>query len=124
MSSLLDFPILFDDVTILRPMNWQEQSKVVENTVLSEAGTDIVEVVRYDKLTIAAQFSVTSAWAKTFKEFSKKDSISVSRYDVLTETYDVRTMRIRNFTLTRRRKSEFVEGYYGLYDVAFNLEEF
>ena len=124
MASLLDYPILFDNVEILRPLNWQEQSNVVENAEQSEAGTDLVEVTRYDKLSISAGFAVTSTWAKVFKEFSKKDIIEVKRYDVLAEDYETRLMRIRNFTCTRKHKSEFVEGYYGLYDVAFNLEEF
>lgn len=124
MASLLDFPIMFDDVEILRPLNWQEQSNVIESSEQSEAGTDLIEVTRYDKLTIAASFATTSTWAKVFKEFSKKDAIEVKRYDVLEEGYETRIMRIRNFTIARKHKSERVEGYYGLYDVSFNLEEF
>lgn len=123
-NSLLDYPIMFDDVEILRPTAWMEQSTVIENSNLSEAGTDIVEVVRYDKLTIAAQFTVTSNWAKVFKYYSKQASIAVKRYDVLAEDYETRNMRIRNLSITRRKKSEFVKGYFGIYDVNFNLEEF
>ena len=90
----------------------------------TEAGTDIVEVTRYDKLSISAQFGVTGAWAKVFKTFSKSPSIQVRMYDTESETYETRTMRIRSYRETLKKGSETLTAVNGVWEVSFTLKEF
>lgn len=124
--SLKNYPIYFDNTEILRPTKWQKQSDVVESVKRSEAGTDLVDVVRLDKMSISAEFGVTGAWAKIFKDFSLQASIQVRMYDTAAEGYETRTMRIRNYKENLRKGSELVAGknINGVWDVSFTLKEF
>lgn len=123
------YPILFDTTQILSPSQWDETSVVIENVNQSEAGTDNVEVARYDKLTVSARFKVAESstagtWAKTFKEFSKKASFTLKRYDILAEAYEERTVRMRNFSASLERKSDLLPNINGVWDISFDLIEF
>ncbi len=119
-----DFPIYFDTTVIPTPKVWTETSNVVENTQTSEGGTDIVDVTRYDKLSISATIGCLSSTAKVLKNFSKKDSIAVKRYDILTEAYETRNMRMRGFAATKVEKSDDLAVTNALWSVTFTLEEF
>ena len=113
----------FNTTELLRPIGWSETSNVIESVNTSEAGTDIVNVTRYDKLTVACEFGCSDAWAKTFKEFSLLDSFTLTRYDVISGTDEQRTVRMRNYVQTLIKDSETLSGFNGLYSVTFNLEE-
>ena len=89
--------IKFDDEEIIHPESWSEDSEVIETVNETEAGTDQIAVLRYDKLSISCSFNCSHRWAKKFKEYSKQDEISVSFYDILSEENAVRKMRIRDF---------------------------
>lgn len=119
-----DFPIYFDDWQIPTPKGWTETSNVIENTQTSEGGTDIVDVTRYDKLSISVNTVCLSSVAKKYKEFSKKDIIAVKKYDVLTEDYETRYMKIRGFSHAKVEKSDDVTITNGIWNVSFTLEEF
>ena len=119
------FPIYFDETEMPIPQTgWQETSNVVENTQMSEGGTDMVDVVRYDKLSIAVTTSCLSNLAKTYKQFSKKDSIQVKIYDIIDEAYKTRTMRMRSFVASRRKDTDNLSVSNGIWDISFTLEEF
>lgn len=123
------FPIVFDETQILSPSQWEETSDVIEEINTTEAGTDNIEVTRYDKLTVSARFKVAESqtggeWAKTFKTFSKKPSISVKRYDIMTQAYDTRTMRMRDFSAVLVSKSDLLSGVNGVWEISFKLIEF
>ena len=94
---LSDYPIYFDETKLFTPESWEESYAVVESTNQTEAGTDQVIVTRYDKLSVSASFQCSSRWAATFATFRDKDSIQVKLYDLKTQDYKTRTMRIRNF---------------------------
>ena len=121
---LSDYPIYFDDVKLFTPESWEESYTVVESTNQTEAGTDQVIVTRYDKLSVSASFQCSSRWAATFAAFRDKDSIAVKLYDLKTQDYKTRTMRIRNFKTAPEKNSEKTKGTNGLYTVSFDLEEF
>ena len=123
------YPILFDNTQILSPSEWNETSNVVETVNVTEAGTDNVEVTRYDKLTISAKFKVAEAtnvgeWAKVFKEFSKKPSFTLKRYDILEQGYEERTVRMRDFTAELMAKSDLLPSINGIWNISFTLIEF
>ena len=121
---LKDYPVYFDSTAISFTKGWQEESVVVEEQNQSESGNDLLNVVRVDKLTINVDTTVTSDDAKVFKEFSKKDSITVKRYDILAEDYEERIMRIRDFVAEKLEKSEHVRSGNGVWHVTFKLIEF
>lgn len=120
-----DFPIYFDNTEMPIPQTgWQETSNVVENTQMSEGGTDMVDVVRYDKLSISVSTSCLSNLAKTYKQFSKRDSIQVKIYDIIDEAYKTHTMRMRSFNANRRKDTDKLSITNGIWDISFTLEEF
>lgn len=113
----------FNNTPILRPIAWSETSNVIESVNTSESGTDIINVVRYDKLTISCEFGCTDAWAKTFKQFSLLDSFTLTRYDVISEAEESRTVRMRNYAQTLLKGSDRLSVSNGLYSITFDLEE-
>lgn len=113
----------FNDTELLRPVSWSETSNVIESVNTSESGTDIINVVRYDKLTINAEFGCSDQWAKTFREFSLLDSFVLTRYDVISGDEEERTVRMRNYSQTLIKDSETLAGFNGLYNITFDLEE-
>ena len=113
----------FNNTELLRPVSWSETSNVIESVNTSESGTDIINVVRYDKLTISAEFGCSHTWAKTFREFSLLDSFVLTRYDVISGTDEQRTVRMRNYSQTLIKDSETLAGFNGLYNITFDLEE-
>lgn len=121
---LKDFPIFFDDTEVMQWNKWEESYDVVENTYTTEAGTDQVEVTRYDKLSVSCQYKCHSDWVATFKAFSKQDSIQVKMYDVGLKDYITRTMRLRDFKAVPVEFSEVLEDTNGVWDVTFKLKEF
>ena len=121
---LSEYPIYFDETKLFTPESWEESYAVVESTNQTEAGTDQVIVTRYDKLSVSASFQCSSRWAATFATFRDKDSIQVKLYDLKTQDYKTRTMRIRNFKSAPEKNSEKTKGTNGLYTVSFDLEEF
>lgn len=121
---LNEYPIYFDDTEIFTPESWDEDYSVVESTSQTEAGTDQVIVIRYDKLTVSCSFQCSSKWAAKFSTFRDKPSIIVKMYDLKMEAYKERTMRIRKFKSSKEKNSEKTLGTNGLYTVSFELEEF
>lgn len=120
-----DYPIYFDDVRIPMPQSgWSESSNVVENTEMSEGGTDMLDIIRMDKLSISVSTSCFSDVAKIYEEFSKKPNITVKFYDIMNETYQERLMRMRSFSKTYRKDTDKIEATNGIWDISFTLEEF
>lgn len=121
---LSEYPIYFDDVKLFPPSKWEESSSVVESVNQTEAGTDQVIVTRYDKLSVSASFQCSAGWASKFAAFRDKDCIQVKLYDLKTQGYKTRKMRMRNFKPGLEEHSEKTKGTNGLYAVSFDLEEF
>lgn len=122
--SMLDFPLCINSTTLPFPSKWSEKSNVVETVNKTEAGTDQVEVVRYDKLTISCEFGCTNELAATLKGFSKLSSVTVKYYDTETDTYKERTMRMRKYSQTLASGSYALNAVRGVWSVSFDLEEF
>lgn len=125
MSKLNDFPVKINNTPIPVPIEWSENSSVVENAMTTEAGTDVVDVLRVDKLTVTASFDVSSAWLATFKGWANSTSaLTVDIYDPVTNAYKQRSMRIRNFISNLVQNSDNTSGTIGLYNLTFDLIEF
>lgn len=122
--SMLDFPITINTVQLPFPHKWAETSNVVETVNKTEAGTDQVEIVRYDKLTISCEFGCDNTLAATLKGFSRLASLTVKYYDTETDAYKERTMRMRKFSQSLADGSHVLDGLRGVWSVSFDLEEF
>lgn len=127
------YPTMFDSTEILSPTSWKESSNVIETVNQSEAGTDLVDVTRYDKLIVDASYTIAetyetggvgNGWAKTFKEFSEKASFTLKRYDPLVGGYEERTVRMRSFSAELIKKSDLFDAINGGWRISFKLEEF
>ncbi len=125
MSKLNDYPVKINNTPIPVPIEWSENSEVVENAMTTEAGTDVVDVLRVDKLTVTASFDVSSSWLATFKGWANSTSaLAVKIYDPVTDAYVERSMRIRNFISNLVQNSDNTSGTIGLYNLTFDLIEF
>lgn len=121
---LIDYPVKFGEEEIPEPEEWSEESSVIENVNQTEAGTDQISVTRYDKLSVSCSFQCSHRWASKFKDYSKKDSISVRMYDIELGGYKTRTMRIRSFKADPVKNSQRTPNTNGLWEISFHLEEF
>ena len=125
MSSLNDYPVQINSTNLPVPITWEETANVVENSSTTEAGTDIVDIMRVDKLTVTASFDVSSTWLATFKGWANSTSkLTVKIYDSVTDGYVTRYMRIRNFVSNLVKNSDKNSGTKGLWNVTFDLIEF
>lgn len=125
MSNLNTYPVTINSTAIPVPISWNETAEVVENVNTTEAGTDVVDILRTDKLTVNASFNVSSAWLATFKGWANSTSaLTVKIYDAVTDAYVTRYMRIRNFTNNLVENSDRTSGTIGLWNVTFDLIEF
>ena len=122
------YPIMFNSTELPSPSQWDETSEVVENVNVTEAGTDQVEVTRYDKLTVNVKYRIAEdsagGIANTLKDFSKKASFTLKRYDVLAQAYEERTVRMRDFKMSLVPKSEYLTAVNGVWEITFTLKEF
>lgn len=117
----------FNDTEILYPLSWDESYEVIESTGQSEAGTDLVNVVRYGKMSVSCSFRVSSTWLATFKSFRDLDSFTLSicvGYENEEPIYETHTVRMRGFAQSRMPKSEDLAITVGIWDISFTLEEF
>lgn len=105
-------------------MSWEETFEVIENTSSSEAGTDIVAVVRYGKLMVSCSYKVTSVWVKIFETFRDMPYFTLTRYNQKTETYDERRVRMRGYRASKVRHSESLSVTQGIWKVSFKLIQF
>lgn len=125
MSKLSDYPVKINNTPLPDAVSWSETAEVVENTNTTEAGTDITDIARVDKLTITASYDVSSTWLATFKGWSNSTSpLTVKIYDPVTDAYKERTMRMRNFMSNLVQYSQNVSDTIGLWNVTFDLIEF
>ena len=125
MSSLNDYPIQINNTNIPVPTTWTETSEVIEVANTTEAGTDIIDIARVDKLTVNASFDVSSSWAKQFKTWANETTkLTVKIYDPVTEAYVTRYMRIRNYMSNLVKNSDKNSNTIGLWQVSFDLIEF
>lgn len=125
MSSYNDYPVIINNVPLPVAKVWNEIPEVVENAEVTEAGTDVIDILRVDKLTVNASYDCSSAWLGTFKGWNKETTkLTVQIYDAVTDDYVTRYMRMRNFSNNFVENSDKNSGTYGLWNVSFDLIEF
>ena len=126
MAKLKSYPESINNVTLPNePTSWSTRRDVIENVGTTEAGTDVIDIMRVGKLTITASYNVSSTWLVQFEAWSDETSpLTVKLYDPATSAYITKNMRMRNFTSDYVAYSKNTSGTLGLYVVSFDLIEF
>lgn len=123
---LKQYPVTINSTAIPNnPTSWQESSEVVEVAQTTEAGTDVVDIQRTDKLHITASYEVDSAMCLNFETWARATSkLTVKIYDQVSQAYVTRYMRLRSFTKDYVQNSHNTSGTVGLWTINFELIEF
>ena len=88
-----------------------------ETVNTSEAGTDIVSVIRLDKHIFEATWQLTSSWLDQFERFCKKKSVMLTYRE---KKYECRA---RGFSPELVEHSESIEGTDGLWKISITFTE-
>lgn len=118
------YPMMFNDTVIPFPSSYSEQSKTIENVRQTEAGTDIVNIARYGKLHVSMSFKCLQPTLQSLAVFETEDSFIFKRYNPKNDTYEERTVRMRDFDCSLVKGSEDLTEVDGVWQVSFSLEEF
>lgn len=111
-------------VTLPKPEQWDESYSWVENVNTSEAGTDLVNIVRSNKLSVSVQFNCTSRLYSKLYNLSQQPYLFLQSYDPLTNTTGIRKVRIRDFSASFQKNSDNIGFTTGMWVVGFSLTEF
>lgn len=122
--ALKSYPIYFDTTELFRPQKWEESYEKIQNVYQSEAGTDLAVKVRSGKLKVSAEFLCTDSDFATFQGFDYAGSFTLKSFDVVSNAYKSRTVRMENLKSTTEIHSDYITVSNGLYDVTFDLVEF
>ena len=126
MAKLKSYPESINNVTLPNePTSWSTRRDVIENVGTTEAGTDVVDIMRVGKITITASYNVSSDWLVRFEGGADETSpLTVKLYDPATSAYITKSMRMRNFNSDYVANSKNTSGTLGLYVISFDLIEF
>lgn len=108
----------FNDVIFPRPRSNSMQSKTVENVTQSEAGDDLVTIVRNSKKSWSFSFDLTSK-TKDFLEALCKDEYTMMYF--CGQTYKV---RVRDFQQNLIEGSEWLTRTEGLFTCSVKVSEY
>lgn len=114
----------FNQTPILWAQSWVENPQKLKNTYTTEAGTEIDQIIRADKLSISCSYKCSDDWLQTFISFRDLNSFTLTRYNPRTKTTEARIVRIIDFNYSLVPKSYDLTVTNGVWEVSFNLEEF
>lgn len=127
-NALKQYPVIFNtggvDTQIFQWDKWEERFDKVQTTNTSEAGTDLVNLVRVGKMVVSCEYSATYDWLAIFQTFNDLSSFTLKRYDASANAYKSHTVRMENMQVSIERHSDYVTQSTGLYTVSFDLIEF
>lgn len=108
----------FNTVQFPNPTNCTMTSSTIENVSQSEAGTDLVCVVRSSKKKWSMSFNLTSGKRDTLKSLAQAESTQMY---YMGTSYNV---RIRDFKEKLAKDSECVSRSEGLFECSVSITEF
>lgn len=115
---MLNNYLKFNSETFPNPITPQKTSKTIENVFQSEAGTDLVCMVRPSKLSWSFKFNLSSA---------KKAILEALTHDESTQMFymgNTYTVRVRDYQEKLVEGSEYVSTSEGLYECSVKITEF
>lgn len=110
--------IQIDGVRVPNPTSFSGGPSVVEKTQDSEAGTDIVQIIRFNKRKYEATFNCSSAWCSFFEAKNNQASALIK-----IGSNDEFTARIRGFKATLAPNSEMIAKTDGYWTVKITISE-
>lgn len=115
---MLGYYLKFNNVEFPNPLPPSMSVKAIEKVNTSEAGTDLVVVVRPAK----------RSWSFTFQlSYQKKELLrQICMYEQIPMTYmgNTYTVRVRDFTEKLVEGSEWLRDLNGLYECSVNVTEY
>ena len=108
----------FNNTEFPKPIAPVMNSKTLENVSVSEAGTDLVCVVRASKKNWNFKFNLTSYKKNILKALCEEESVSLY---YMGNTY---TVRIRDYSEKFIDGSEYLTTSEGLFEVSVKVMEF
>lgn len=108
----------FNDVSFPNPITPTRSSKTIENVVQSEAGTDLVCVVRPSKNTWTFNFNLSPGKRDILKGLCEDESTQMF---YMGSTYKV---RVRDFSEKLVEGSEWLSSTNGLFTCSVKVTEF
>ena len=119
-----DFPIRINNISMPFLSTLAESYEHIETVNQSEAGTDIVQVNRNKKLTVTFGGTVTSDVAKRFDSLTESPlAYTVQMYDLNTNGYKTRQMRIRDYTKSLVPGSQDLKAVNGVWRLSIKFLE-
>ena len=108
----------FNGTTFPNPTSAQMTSKTIENVQTSEAGSDLVVVVRSSKKAWSLSFNLTSRTKEILKGICQEESTTMYYMGI---SY---TVRVRDFQEKLAPNSEWVKTSEGLFECSVKVTEY
>lgn len=108
----------FNSFTFPNPITPTKSSKTLENVATSEAGTDLVCIIRPSKKSWSFKFNLSSAKRDILEALCQAESTQMY---YMGTTY---TVRVRDFQERLVQGSEWVSASEGLYECSVKVTEF
>lgn len=115
---MLGYYLKFNNEDFPNPIGPTMTSKTLENVSQSEAGTDLVCVVRPSKKSWSFKFNLSSRMRDVLQSLCEDESTTML---YMGKTY---TVRIRDFQEKLVSRSEWLTSTEGLYEVTVKVTEF
>lgn len=110
--------LYFNNEQFPNPITPKKQSKTLENVSQSEAGTDLVCVIRPSKKTWNFKFDLTPAKKEILEALCEEESTSMT---YMGSSY---TVRVRDFSEELAEGSEWISSVNGLFSCSVKVTEF
>ena len=115
---MLGYYLKFNGVSFPNPTSATETTKTLENVSNSEAGTDLVCVIRPAKRSWSFSFNLSSMKRDVLKAICQQESTTMN---YMGTNY---TVRVRDLKAKLVQNSEWVTLSEGLYECSVNVTEF
>lgn len=115
---MLGYYLKFDNEDFPNPITPTMNQKTLENVNTSEAGTDLVVIVRPSKKNWSFKFNLSSRKAEILKAICLKESVTML---YMGQSY---TVKVRDYQEKLVENSEWVTTSEGLYEVSVKVTEF
>ena len=121
---LKNYPIKINNTAIPFSGSMNENYATIETVNTSEAGTDIVQTQRLNKLTLNISYTMLSDFIPTLEGWRDSTTyLTISMYDFTMNAYKDRQMRMRNYKKSLVKNSQDLTVTTGIWKVSFDLIE-
>lgn len=114
----IGYYLKFNNTIFPNPVSASMTSKTLENVSVSEAGTDLVVMVRPSKKTWSLSFNLTSTTKGILKALCLEESVSM---EYMGTSY---TVRVRDFQERLVQNSEWIDRTDGLFECSVKVTEY